>query len=738
MVVLGSASNGEMSDMTWNSPSIRTGSSVELHLEIIWHEFQRMQQRIDSLGRGKEDLEELLSGGQDQEVCNEADLLQMVSSTVLDLERSSRSAVHEDACASPAETDNNSKVPEEVGDRDRGVEEKLREVKDHDSHHHSGLSEERFLVKEHSNERKMQTKPQGGGQRTSLHSLKKTKRSSVLLDERRRRQRLTQFSNMQDICGGAMTVESVQTFVADFAENSLDIHILTDSFKCMVEKSRAGPDEIHRPDSNVDTRTLDFPAFLLLLDLRELEERIVDESPEVQQCIATLHNILGAEANKIHHQELDKIKPRNLRGMVETCFDTLSIFVVLLNTLAVGVETDDEGNELFWEVVEILFFSFYLVEILVKARISGCSVLLFTGYNKFWNRLDVLLLLFSAVDLLSHYLLQSAGGISGLKVLRLGRLARLVRVMRFKMFEELKKMVLGLISGLRALAWAIVLLLFLVYLGGIILVSISDSSDLEYNTTEKAMFTLFRCFTDGCAAYDGTPLPEHLREKYGWAFVVSWILTTMVVTVGTFNLIMAVFIDDVTKSQQQRKQKELGDSAGKIDTSLKLLLTKFLTTPGGPGGQDKLQDNGMMRVGTGSASLSSVGIFTELAKARDVACKQKLAQSYFQVLVDDEVTISRDVFQMWLEDPEFTDVLEEAEVDLSAKAYLFDILDVDMGGELSADELVTGLMKLRGDVSKGDIVAIMLQVRHLTQQFEELVDMLNRGGKGTQDLDILH
>ena len=30
-------------------------------------------------------------------------------------------------------------------------------------------------------------------------------------------------------------------------------------------------------------------------------------------------------------------------------------------------------------------------------------------------------------------------------------------------------------------------------------------------------------------------------------------------------------------------------------------------------------------------------------------------------------------------------------------------------GELSADELVTGLMQLRGDVSKGDIVAIMLK-----------------------------
>ena len=29
----------------------------------------------------------------------------------------------------------------------------------------------------------------------------------------------------------------------------------------------------------------------------------------------------------------------------------------------------------------------------------------------------------------------------------------------------------------------------------------------------------FRCFTDGCSAYDGTPLSERLREAYGGPFI---------------------------------------------------------------------------------------------------------------------------------------------------------------------------------------------------------------------------
>lgn len=252
------------------------------------------------------------------------------------------------------------------------------------------------------------------------------------------------------------------------------------------------------------------------------------------------------------------------------------------------------------------------------------------------------------------------------------------------------------------------------------MVSIAEDGDQEFSTLDGAMFTLFRCFTDGCAAYDGTPLTERLRKEHGWMFFVAWILTTMIVTVGIFNLIMAVFIDNVTKSQQQRKQKELGETADMIETDLKLLITKFLTDPGGNHGRLVFKNSSL----SAAAWTKLVGL-TDVGKARDLATKQKLANTYFQILKDDVVTISRDVFQMWLEDVEFMTTLEDADVDVSARAELFDILDVDMGGELSADELVTGLMKLRGDVSKGDIVAIMLQVRHLTHQLEDMADKLD-------------
>ena len=36
------------------------------------------------------------------------------------------------------------------------------------------------------------------------------------------------------------------------------------------------------------------------------------------------------------------------------------------------------------------------------------------------------------------------------------------------------------------------------------------------------MFTLFRCFTDGCESYDGKPLMERMRPKYGVLLVATW------------------------------------------------------------------------------------------------------------------------------------------------------------------------------------------------------------------------
>merc|ERR1719444_623078 len=54
------------------------------------------------------------------------------------------------------------------------------------------------------------------------------------------------------------------------------------------------------------------------------------------------------------------------------------------------------------------------------------------------------------------------------------------------------------------------------------------------------------------------------------------------------------------------------------------------------------------------------------------------------------------------------------------RADLFHVLDSDMSGSLQLNELLHGLMKLRGPAEKCDVVATMLAVKHLTPMVEEL------------------
>merc|ERR1712032_449192 len=224
----------------------------------------------------------------------------------------------------------------------------------------------------------------------------------------------------------------------------------------------------------------------------------------------------------------------------------------------------------------------------------------------------------------------------------------------------------------------------------------------EFKNLPASMFTLFRCFTDGCAAYDGTPLHARLRKGYGAAFMISYILIFLFVTIGIFNLIMAIFIDNVVTASVQRKQRELGESAIRIETKIQETIAKLL--------------------GLEFASRASnhIETFTEEGKAAMLEARRRESQSVLQSMMASDTQITKDVFQMWLEDPLMMQMLEEADIETATKAELFDVLDVDHGGELGLDELIGGLMRLRGPVAKCDIVAVRLNVRYLTQLTEEI------------------
>merc|ERR1719424_2273919 len=98
----------------------------------------------------------------------------------------------------------------------------------------------------------------------------------------------------------------------------------------------------------------------------------------------------------------------------------------------------------------------------------------------------------------------------------------------------------------------------------------------EFRTVPNAMLSVFRCYTDGCSAYDGTPLQERLFAEYGGIFFIGYCISFMFVTVGVFNLIMAIFIENVVSQAQHRRLQELGEATLEAKDLIKKVVAEVI------------------------------------------------------------------------------------------------------------------------------------------------------------------
>eukprot|EP00927_Polykrikos_kofoidii_P012462 TRINITY_DN15373_c0_g3_i2.p1 TRINITY_DN15373_c0_g3~~TRINITY_DN15373_c0_g3_i2.p1 ORF type:complete len:739 (-),score=131.91 TRINITY_DN15373_c0_g3_i2:9-2147(-) len=369
--------------------------------------------------------------------------------------------------------------------------------------------------------------------------------------------------------------------------------------------------------------------------------------------------------------------------------DQISALVIACNALVLGMSADTMPTHELWDYCEYVFVAYFIGEVVLKVFLHGPYTFVF-GDQRLWNFFDVLVVLVAVFDgIVSFSFLATAVPDDGLesfttvKVLRLTRLARLVRLLRYKLFEDLKSMIQGVIAGIRVLAWAIFLFLFIVYVIAVCCrKTVGMSRDHEYSshhafeTVPTAMFTLFRCFTSGCSAYDGTPLEIHLAKRYGIIFMGCYVLVVLSVTIGVSNLIMAIFIDNVMTASIARKQAERGRTTAGMEWKLQTLTLKLFEQTG------RRKRRSMQGSG--------------------------------------DQTITREIFQVWLQNEEMINLLSELDIPVSDKNAIFDVLDIDLSGELQVEEVVEGLMKLRGCSDKLDTVATVMGIRYLTRVVEEL------------------
>mmetsp|Transcript_17000 Transcript_17000/g.38150 ORF Transcript_17000/g.38150 Transcript_17000/m.38150 type:complete len:318 (-) Transcript_17000:66-1019(-) len=273
-----------------------------------------------------------------------------------------------------------------------------------------------------------------------------------------------------------------------------------------------------------------------------------------------------------------------------------------------------------------------------------------------------------------------------------------------KQMKELSLMLTGVVAGMRTLLWAIILLFFAVYVLGIFATStLRDKAPPEldidfFDSVPMAMFTVFRCLMGDCQDQAGRPLVYLYGEEFGASFVLCYLAATIFVVFGVFNLIFAIYIESTLAAAKMQRKVDRKESI-RIARMTRELLKKFALAQNVLEKQDEQNRE----------TYGDTKEFRQLMR-RSSQCVE---------INDDSFLISRDLFTQVLKDPEVQTLMDA--LDISAdRTHLFDILDADGSGDIEAAELIQGLLKVRGEAKKSDVVANLLAVRATQNMIRKL------------------
>jgi len=335
--------------------------------------------------------------------------------------------------------------------------------------------------------------------------------------------------------------------------------------------------------------------------------------------------------------------------------------------------------------IEHFFNACFLAELILRLVHLRCGYFL-DGQNLF----DGGLVFISSIQMyiLEPFQLGELGGnLTLFRLFRFVRFLRLFRVVRtMKCFSTLRVLVKTCISSFRALLWSMVLLFFVMFMGGLFLAELTKAyirdpnNDMKwrawvythYGTGTRAIYTLFEVTLAGCWPNYFRPLIERVS---GWYVIFSVIYISAVVF-ALIRIITAIFL------------KETLENA------------------------------------SGDAEM----IVNERAAKRQ-AYTEKLKDVFATVDVDGSGRVSLDEFHTVMSEPKVKTWLTHLELEVHDAEGLFRLLD-DGDGEVTYEEFLTGIMRLKGQARSIDVVAIMRTgdrtlntCKHLQVQLDQLMQV---------------
>ncbi|CAJ1436273.1 unnamed protein product [Effrenium voratum] len=393
-------------------------------------------------------------------------------------------------------------------------------------------------------------------------------------------------------------------------------------------------------------------------------------------------------------------------------------FLIVMNGILIGFQTDRQFESWKgWPYVEAGFAGILVLECVVRIYLCRPRKF-FCGSEWLWNIFDLFLVATAVADVVSQFAVDQNSDMAVASLLRFCRLIRLVRVVkvfRLHCMKELRLMVKGLVGGLRTLAMSFALLFTVLYvISGLATMTLGRDArtaalglQSHFENIPQSMFTAFRCFSGECFADSGVPIAAVLVTEYGVSFGMSYVLGYMLVSMGMFNVILAVYVDITMRAAKETESvsaEQYSRESIRIARTTRELLKKFA---------------------------EAYRLFHDTGRSQEGRSKGMDALSTNAFTDDDiqDIAITKELFLLVIQDQSVQKLMDD--LDLPAdRANLFEVIDADASSTLHVTELVQGLLKIRGDLTKSDTVATLLatkSVHSMLAAFKEDYSELRAG-----------
>eukprot|EP00929_Paragymnodinium_shiwhaense_P091728 TRINITY_DN51637_c0_g3_i1.p1 TRINITY_DN51637_c0_g3~~TRINITY_DN51637_c0_g3_i1.p1 ORF type:complete len:668 (+),score=91.53 TRINITY_DN51637_c0_g3_i1:70-2073(+) len=373
------------------------------------------------------------------------------------------------------------------------------------------------------------------------------------------------------------------------------------------------------------------------------------------------------------------------------------LFVILLNAVYIGIDTDMTSRDAFFDKVGLgrirntamrsaapymgpAFIAWFCIEIAI--RLYAYRKDFFIGEDKIWNLMDVFLIVYSLLELLLMNSLTL--DLSFLRIFRVFRLVRLVKLVRLVPgLKNLRTMVYAVFNSFVCLLWALIALLLLTYVFGVIFQQ-GISNFVENARTPEEL--------------------EHAAQVY--------------TNFGSLYETMVSLLSAITGGNDWMVYGEKLRLLGPGDTYFMIFMFYILFTC-----------IGFLNVVTGIFVDSAVCTRTddEVVESfkQDTRRVCEEARRMFKMAdKDSDGLITYDELEGYLSEPWVKAYFSALEMDPSEAKSMFTIMDVNSDGCVDIDEFIEGCMKLKGAAKSIDLLAMMYDSAQFAEDFRRFADQM--------------